>query len=248
MQEINYNLLSSDSGYSAREIEDIHKSVAVGADESQLAYFIGFCKEIGLSPILKEVWCFKNKDGGLIVMTGRDGFLKKAQENPDFNGIQSSEVRANDSFESDIPNGKVRHTFGLGEDRGEIVGGYAIVYRKGGEPTVEVVEIGDYNTGRELWLTNEADMIKKVPEAKACKKACGISGLQSEYEFDINGGVAIPVASTEPVVDYATQALELLSSYDGGDKELFRAQCISDNAAGLIDEHYVVALKSQMER
>lgn len=195
MNKENYESLAITSDYNAEQIEMIHNSVAKGVDFSDLAYFLSFCKEVGLSPVCKEVWCFKNSDGDVIVTTGRDGLLKKAQENPDFAGIRSSEVRENDSIEVNIPEGIIKHTYNPKDDRGKVVGGYAFVFRKDGEPTVEYADFDDYSTNFGLWISKPVDMMKKVPEAKALKKAFGLSGIQIEYEFKASDGVISPVMS-----------------------------------------------------
>ena len=85
---------------------------------------------------MREIWCYKDWSNNLILFAGRDGFLAKAQTHPRFNGIRSSEVRANDKFELDIANNRIEHTFGT-EDRGPVIGAYAIVFIKDGEPTIE---------------------------------------------------------------------------------------------------------------
>ena len=43
-------------------------------------------------------------------------------------------------------------------------------------------------------------MIKKVPEAAALKKGFGINGLESEYEYKVEDGVAAPIDHTESAV------------------------------------------------
>jgi len=143
---------------------------------------------------VKEIWCYKDNKGNLLIFAGRDGFLAKAQTNPMFNGIRSSEVCANDKFSMDIANNKIEHSFGIAE-RGAIVGAYAICFRKDGEPTIEYVNFQVYNKGYNTWKTHPAEMIKKVAETHCLKKAFGISGIQSEYDFEVKNDVAKPINS-----------------------------------------------------
>ena len=42
--------------------------------------------------------------------------------------------------------------------------------------------------------THKAAMIKKCAETNALKKVFGISGVQSEYDYDIKNDVAVPLA------------------------------------------------------
>jgi len=175
-------------GYSKEEVTIIKNTVAKGVNNMELAYFLNVANDSGLSPFKKEIWCYKDNRGNLIIFTGRDGFLKIAQKNPSYGGIRSSEVRENDEFSIDIANGKIKHTFGVGK-RGEIVGAYCFVFRKDGEPTLEWADWDSYKRNSPTWKNYPAAMIKKVAESHALKKAFGIF-LQSEHDFEIKGDVA----------------------------------------------------------
>ena len=101
-----YEKVSDITGYKPNEIAVIQQNVAKGTSATELAYFLNVCKTMTLNPFNKEVWCYKDKRGNLLIFAGRDGFLSKAQQNPLFNGIRSSEVRENDKWFVDIANNK----------------------------------------------------------------------------------------------------------------------------------------------
>lgn len=196
--------MSENFGYSESEVAVIHNTVAKGTTKVELAYFISVCKTVDLNPFVKEIWCYKDGRGNVIVFAGRDGFLAKAQRSPHFAGIRSSEVCQEDEFEMDIANNKIKHVFGKGK-RGDIIGAYCIVFRKDGEPTIEYVDFKTYDKGRAVWKSHPAEMIKKVAEVHALKKGFGISGLQSEYDFDVKrNGVAVPINTDTTVYDLTT--------------------------------------------
>lgn len=179
--------------YQPEQIGVIQKNVAKGTTMNELAYFLNVCKTNGMNPFNKEIWCYKDHKKNLVIFTGRDGFLKKAQEHENYGGMRSSEVRKNDEFEADIPNGLIHHKVSSFGDRGEIVGAYAFVFRLSGEATVELVKFSEYNKGYSVWKTHPAEMIKKVAESKALKKAFGLlPNVQSEYDFDVKGEVVVP--------------------------------------------------------
>lgn len=180
---VQYEKISPMTGLEAEMIAVLHNTVAKNTTISELAYFLTVCKSIGLNPINKEVWCYKDGKGNLIVFTGRDGFLKKAQESPKYYGLRSCEVRENDIFRIDIPNAKIIHEFST-EDRGNIIGAYAIAFVKDKESTIEWVSFKDYDKGQSTWKQFGADMIKKVAECHALKKAFGIANLTSEYDVE----------------------------------------------------------------
>ena len=189
--------ISENFGYTNQEIAVIQNSVAKGTNKIELAYFIKVCKTVGLNPFIKEIWCYKDNRDNLLVFAGRDGFLAKAQRDKNFAGIRSSEVRQNDVFKIDIANNKITHEFGI-DERGEIVGAYAIVFRKGGEPTIEYVDFKTYNKGWNAWKTHPSEMIKKVAETHALKKGFGISGIQSEYDFQEKNNIVNPIQTEKP--------------------------------------------------
>jgi phage recombination protein Bet len=180
------------SNLTAEQVDIIKKTVAKGTTDTELAYFLQVANSYKLSPFKKEVWCYKDNKGNVIVFAGRDGHLVAAQRDSRWNGIASCEVRENDTFELDIPNGNVTHKFGHG-NRGEITGAYAVCRPRGCDiSTIEWVEFEAYNKNYGTWTSDPAAMIKKVAETHCLKKAYGLSGLTSEYDFEIVDEKAYP--------------------------------------------------------
>lgn len=193
------------TGYKSEEISIIHNTIAKGTTSTELSYFLSVCKTVGLNPFMKEIWCYKDGKGNLLVFAGRDGFLKKAQQDKLWNGMLSFEVCANDEFEMNVHEAKVIHKPAF-KNRGEIIGAYAIIKPKGCElPTIEWAEMKTYNKGYSVWKSDPAAMIKKVAETHALKKAFGISGLVTEFDFEIKEDTAIPI-NTESEIEKAFQA------------------------------------------
>lgn len=182
------------------EVSVLKNTVAKNTTDTELSYFIMNAQQMGLNPFAKEIWCYKDNKGNLLVFAGRDGFLKKAQQDPRWNGMKSSEVRENDEFAIDFWGEEITHKINP-KDRGEIVGAYCYIKPKDVESaTIEWVDFKTYNRGFSVWKSNPADMIKKTAEAKALKKAFGISGLASEYEFAVKDNAVQPLPET-PEVD-----------------------------------------------
>jgi recombinational DNA repair protein RecT len=219
------------TGFKAEEVAIIKNTVAKGTTDSELAYFLSVSKSTGLNPFNKEIWCYKDNKQNVIIFAGRDGFLKKAQESPLWNGMTSFEVCANDFFEIDVTAAKVKHVPNF-KDRGEIIGAYAIVRPKGCElPTIEWADFKIYNKGYNTWKTDAPAMIKKVAESHALKKAFGITVIQPEEDFDVKDGVAVPVIhkiQTDAQIEEglnkeaAKKLVKLLDEYNGEDKELLK--------------------------
>lgn len=187
--------IALETGYSENSVLVLKRMVAKDTSDTELMYFLSVAKSVGLNPFNKEIWCYKDNKNNVIIFTGRDGMLKVAQTNPAYSGIRSVEVRKNDEFEADIPNGVIRHkiTMMSSADRGDIIGAYAIVFRKDGEHTIEMADFARYSKPYGVWKTHPEEMIKKVAESHALKKAFGLSGLQIEDDFEIKGDKALPL-------------------------------------------------------
>ena len=222
----NNSKIAKATNLTTEEIAVIKNTVAKGTTDLEFTYFIMVSKSVNLSPFTKEVWCYKDAKGNMIVFAGRDGFLKIAQRDQRWNGISSSEVRENDTFELDIPNGKITHTFNPIKERGAIIGAYAYVKPKGVDTaTIEWVDFKTYDKGYNVWKTHPADMIKKVAEIRVLKKAFGISGLNSEFEFDVVGEKAYAIDTEDKPKQNDVNYLESLiegSAYDDEVKEVLR--------------------------
>jgi len=217
--QINADKISKVSGFTPEEVAIVKANIAKGVNDSELAYFLNVCKTVGLNPFIKQIWAYKDNRNNLLVFSGRDGFLTKAQQSPTYNGLRSSEVREKDDYQADIPNGIIKHTFDF-KDRGPIVGAYAIVFRKDGEPTVETVEFSR----------------KKVAETNALKKAFGISGIQSEYEYNVKDNIANPIEIQKSGIEKAQRKIiEALDTYQGEDKKDIQEMCKSKVQAGEFD-------------
>lgn len=239
---LNYEKLSNMTAFKSEMIAIMHRTVAKNTTISELAYFLTVAKSLGLNPINKEVWCYKDNSNNLIVFAGRDGFLKKAQESPIYNGLRSCEVREKDEFSIDIANNEISHKFGVG-DRGKIIGAYAIAFVKKGEPTIEWVDIKDYDKGYNTWKAFKADMIKKVAECHALKKAFGITNLVSEHDFVVKDDVAYPAKIEEVTVipeDKSAERLVLLieRAETKEDLEKLKQHCVSKDELEAYDKQF----------
>lgn len=171
------------TGFKENEIAVIQNSVAKGTTMTELAYFLNVAKTTGLNPFIKQIWCYKDHKGNVIIMAARDGFLAIGQRSERWNGMVSSEVYENDHFEVDIINGQISHKPNY-KERGNLLGAYCLIKPKGVDmATYEWASIKDYDKGQFIWNSHKNEMIKKVAEVHALKKAFGISGLFTEYEM-----------------------------------------------------------------
>ena len=202
------------TGFSPEEVGVIKGSIAKGTTDTELAYFLQVCKNVNLNPFLKQVWCFKDNKGNLLIFAGRDGYLEIAQRDQRWTGMSSAYVCEKDQFTMDVPKGIVKHTFGI--DRGKIIGAYCIIRPKGLKvSTVEWAELDEYKPKNASvyspWSNTPGIMIQKCAEVHALKKAFGISGLNSEDDFSVINNVAVPVQElNKPEINKEHERIQLL--------------------------------------
>lgn len=230
------------SEFTDEQVAIIKNTVAKNTTDTELAFFLNICRTTGLNPFNKEIWCYKDNKNNLISFAGRDGFLTKAQQSPLWNGIASSEVRENDKYTVNIPDGIVKHEFTQG-DRGKIVSAYAICKPKNCDiSTIEVVDFETYNKGYLTWKTHPTDMIKKVAEIKALKKAYGISGIQSEHDFNVVDDKVYPIDAENKVNMSAVAFAEglILTSLYGDDERGIMEERLTDTELTSTELHNII--------
>ncbi len=158
-------------------LETIRDTVAKGATPSQFRMFIEVCKATGLSPFLKEIY-FVPSVG---VMASRDGYLRKANEHPQFDGMETRVHRD----EKNIP-----------------IKAVCTVWRKDrGHPVIAEAYYNEYRKPGNVWATYPSAMIAKVAEVLALKRSFAINGVVTEEEI----GEREPQGSKEAQADYLAE-------------------------------------------
>lgn len=178
-------------------------TVAKGCSDAEFAMLLRLANLYGLDPFLKEIWAAKPKDGGpALIMVARDGYLKAAQRDPAFMGLQAAVVKKGDSFAFDPSSGAISHAFGA--ERGAILGAWAVAHRRDRMPVACFVDFSEYRGEGKVWIKYPSAMIQKVAEVFALKRQFGINGLVSKEEMDCEGAPEAPiqrsVVSQEPSI------------------------------------------------
>lgn len=240
--------------FSEEQIQVIQSTIAKGTTAAELGLFLFTAMTVGLNPLNKEIYCYKDRQKNLIIFTGRDGMLRKAQENPKFDGIRSCEIRENDEgWAVDVPNGIIRHTITKAKkDRGAILGAYCLVFRAEGQPTLEWVDFDTYNKGTNVWQSDPAAMIRKVAESHALKKAFGLAGIQLEEDWIIKDNQALPIDTikgaqkTDPLTEKQLELIEALEHYQGEDIDEIRDRCATARNLGELDIPFINGILQEM--
>lgn len=185
------------NNYDMDQVALIRDTVAKDASIPELAMFLELCARYKLDPFAGQIYCAKmrnqNGEGGRVqIIVGRDGFLRIADSHPDFEGFDSDVVRKNDTFKKVVKDGipVVTHEYEEGgeNDRGEIVGAWAIAYRTGRRPRYFMAYKSEYMPKSEAklryspWGAQESVMMEKCAITTVLRLAFNISGVVGEEE------------------------------------------------------------------
>lgn len=165
------------SRYDDKEmIQTLKDTVAKNATDSEFRMFIEVCKSTGLNPFLKEIWCAvpmkngqRNPYGQVLIMAARDGYLRVANENPMFDGI---ETRVERDEKTKTP-----------------IKAVCTVWRKDrAHPTIAEAYFSEYykpsfSDKPGIWDIYKSAMIGKVAEVLALKRSFSINGVVTEEEI-----------------------------------------------------------------
>lgn len=170
------------------------------ATDLELRMFIELCKAQHLNPFTREAYLIKygTKNPASLVI-GKDAFTRRAEANPQFDGIEAGVIVLRGSEVHHMDGG-----FHLPGD--QIVGGWAKVYRKNlSRPISKSVTLQEYQGKRydkekgemvvtKMWAEKTATMIEKVPIVQGLREAFPsmFSGMYDESEVGEQG---IPIVN-----------------------------------------------------
>lgn len=168
------------------------------ATDSDLAMYLYRCKTLGFDPLSGELVLQKRimKDGEvrLNFVTTRDAYLRKAEQNSEYQGINSGVVKEGDTFLIDSDSGTVKHSFGI--KRGKILAGWAIVYHKNRKPVIATADFVEYlnaNASSPVWRSMPSAMVQKVAEVAALRRQFPIQGIYTAEEMVLEEDQPVPL-------------------------------------------------------
>ncbi len=165
----------------------VRKTAANNATDDEFKTFMHLCLTYNLDPLKKEIYFIKYA-GRSTIITSRDGYLKIANRNENFDGIESDVVYHGDVL-TRKDDGSLHITYGqehLMFDKSKLTGAFCSVFRKDrSKATTIFVSIKEYyKKDAPIWQQYTNAMILKVAEAMALKRAFAISGLVTREEID----------------------------------------------------------------
>lgn len=202
----------------------VKKIFAPKLTNDEFMIFYGMGKSLGANPFTREIWAVKyNENQPPQIFCGRDFYRRTAQEQQNYDGHIVNAVYESDGFT--IKNGQPEHIVNSFKDRGNLVGAFCAVYKKGEKvPFFVTVRLDEYDKKQSNWKTMPETMIKKVAEAQALRGAYqGIfKGTYDESEqFD-------PKAINAESEELKLKKIELSKLADNCQDDELKAQMIDD--------------------
>lgn len=134
-------------------------------NDEQFMALIVVSNAYGLNPLLKEIYAFPSKGGGIVPMVSIDGWIRLMNEHPAFNGIE---------FEYTL------------DAKGNTVAIEAIVYRRDRDHAVKVMEFMEECKGNtQPWQKSPRRMLRHRALIQGVRIAFGFSGIVAEDDEDV---------------------------------------------------------------
>lgn len=144
--------------------QTLRSTVFAKCNDDEFLALIVVANEYGLNPLLKEIFAFPSKGGGITPMVSIDGWIRIMNEHPAFDGIDFDFVH---------------------DEKGGIEAVEAIIYRKDRNQPVRVMEFLDENfRNTEPWKMMPRRMLRHRALIQAVRIAFGFSGIRGEDDLD----------------------------------------------------------------
>jgi phage recombination protein Bet len=133
-------------------------TVFKGASDAEFSALVIIANTYELNPILKELYAFPAKGGGIVPVVGIDGWLKIINRQPEFDGMT---VETSDDGQSATATIHVKNR---------------------AHPTVVTEYLAECSRGTEPWKTMPRRMLRHKAIIQCARVAFGIGGVQDEDE------------------------------------------------------------------
>lgn len=139
-------------------------------NDSEFAALIVVANEHGLNPLLKEIYAFPAKGGGVVPMVSVDGWIKLMNGHPMFDGIE---------FE-----------YTLDHKTGDTIAIEAIIYRRDRNRPIKVMEwMKECERQTDPWKKSPRRMLRHRALIQGVRVAFGFTGIAAEGDEDVVEGV-----------------------------------------------------------
>lgn len=133
---------------------------------AEIVMFINLCKYQHLNPFLREAYLIKYGSNPAQLVVGKAAYEARADREPRYQGCDCGIVVMKEDRTLEYRKG----TLVLPGEK--LVGGWAEVYVEGYKNSVyTTVSLSEYSTGKSLWASKPATMIRKVAKVQALREA-----------------------------------------------------------------------------
>ena len=135
------------------------------ATEQDIIMFMSLCKFNKLNPFLNEAYLVKYGSQPAQMITSKEAYFKRAEENPNFKGIRSGIIVMRQN--------EIQEVEGCFQVPGDLLlGGWAEVYRSDRDfPVVAKVNLSEYDKKQSVWNEKKSTMISKIAKVQALREA-----------------------------------------------------------------------------
>lgn len=187
---MNNNIIKyeSDTGLSVEiTAQDVKNVLCKDATDKEIIMFLELCRAQQLNPFNKDVYLVKYGNQQAQMITSKDVFTRRANANPNYGGFEAGVTFID-------RNGKVQHREGsaIYKAAGEqLVGGWCKVFMKDRKPVYNEVTLEEYSTGKALWQSKPATMVRKVALVQSLREALDFQGLYTAEELGNAGDMVL---------------------------------------------------------
>jgi phage recombination protein Bet len=142
------------------------KKTCISGDcsDEDFAAFLMVAKEYDLNPIIKEIFAFPKRGGGIQPIVSVDGWVSMINRQPSFNGLE---------FEDKA------------DDKGELVSITCRMYRKDRDRPISVTEyMSECRRATDTWKQWPARMLRHKAMIQCARYAFGFSGIMEPDEYE----------------------------------------------------------------
>ncbi len=155
----------SDITLSISKIEKSFLSPGVKLKNSEYIKFMAICKSRKLNPYAGDCR-LQPFDGSAHVVVSKEYHIRTAKYHPTYEGFEAGVIVATESGDIEYRDGE----FYLPTDT--LIGGWCHVHDSSQKiPIKAAVNLNEYNTGKSIWRTKPATMIRKVAIVHAMREA-----------------------------------------------------------------------------
>ena len=191
----------------------------------QFLAFLMVANEYHLNPIIKQIYAFPAKGGGIVPVVSIDGWLRIINEHPQFDGME---------FADQLDNGK-------------LVSVTCKMYRKDRSHPTDVTEyLCECKRNTDVWGQWPARMLRHKATIQAARYAFGLSGIYDEDEAQrISGEKVInPMPEEVKTLPYYPQA-KMDENIPAWKKHIAAGKQTPDKIIGLVSSKYILSDEQQ---